>query len=332
VLVSMTVENVDYEKLRDLGHVQAGFKREVAGAIASEAGRGIDADAIRVKLGPGSVRVDARVPDLDGAEAMRLQSELVESTTTLTQRVESSIQNVTGIDEACTGAVTVTNLEASAVAKTASSAGSSRFQAAAWLFGIAAACCCPLLGLLIWQHTSRGAMSKGYMPAPLAARESTSKDDASDSKPLVSDSKVAEGKVAESPAVVKPKAKAKRKAKAKSKPEGAATAEKTENTEKTEKSEKAEKTENTRKGETTAKADQKEQKETDKSQQPSEQASQQKEQKEQKENDKSQQPSQQASEQPADTTKKKRLVRAKRRAKPEEDQKDSKTDPGKAKG
>jgi len=263
VLVSMTVQQVDYEKLRSLGDVQTSFQREVAAAIADQAG-GIDEDAIEVKLAPGSVRVDAHVPDLTGAEAMSLESEIIASTTTLTARLKSSIENVAGIDEALTGSVAVTNLQVNAVAKTASSAGSSRAQAAAWLFGIAAACCCPLLGLLIWQHGAWGAMGKGYMPAPLS---STSRDDTSESKPLVTPP------VTGRQGAGKPKAKVRKK---------------TEKTQETEKTGKTEKTENTQT--TQLNADQKDQ-----------------------------QPSQQPAE------KKKRLVRVKRKAKPDESAREGET-------
>jgi len=287
VLVRMTVQQVDYEKLRSLGDVRTSFQREVATVIADQAAHSIDADAIEVKLAPGSVRVNANVPDLSGAEAMRLESAIIGSATTLTARLKSSIENVAGIDEALTGSVVVTNLEANAVAKTAPPAGLTRAQAAAWLFGIAAACCCPLLGLLIWHHRSWGAMGKGYMPAPLAA-SSTSKDETSDSKPLVtsdskplvtSDSKPLVPAATGSKGAGKPKAKVRKRT------------DKTEKTEKTVETEKTEKTEKTENTETTQpKADEKEQKESEQSQQPSQQP----------------------------VEKKKRLVRAKRRSKPDE--------------
>jgi len=165
----MTVQHLDYERLRSLTDVQTGFQRGVAGAIASRAGHGTKVDEIQVKVAPGSVRVDARITNLTGAEAMSLQSELVSSKASLRTRLTSSISDVAGINQACTGTVTVIDLQARAEAVTASPTGSSRAQAAAWLFGIAATCFCPLLGLLVWQHRARDHSSKDSQPGPLGA-------------------------------------------------------------------------------------------------------------------------------------------------------------------
>jgi len=154
VLVKMIVENLDYERLRSLGDVQARFQRGVAGAIAYEAGHGMKADEIQVKLAPGSVHVSANINKLTGAEAMRLQSKLVSSALSLRALLTSSISQVAGIDKACTGTVTVTQLQARAEAVVPSlSEGNSRAKViAACLFG---ACFCPLVGLLVWQHQAR---------------------------------------------------------------------------------------------------------------------------------------------------------------------------------
>jgi hypothetical protein len=164
VFVKMTLQNLDYERLRSLTDVQTGLQRVVASAIASQGGRGIMVDEIQVKLTPGSVLVDARISSLTGAQAVSLQSELVASEVRLRDQLTSSILEVTGIGQACTGTLSVIDLQAKAEAIIASPTDSSRAQAAAWLFGITAACCCPLLGLLVWQHRARDHSSKGSQP------------------------------------------------------------------------------------------------------------------------------------------------------------------------
>jgi len=183
VLVKMIVENLDYERLRSLGDVQARFQRGVAGAIAYEAGHGMKADEIQVKLAPGSVHVSANINKLTGAEAMRLQSKLVSSALSLRALLTSSISQVAGIDKACTGTVTVTQLQARAEAVVPSlSEGNSRAKViAACLFG---ACFCPLVGLLVWQHQARNHSREDSTPGPLGAK-GTSNEEPSQNTPLV---------------------------------------------------------------------------------------------------------------------------------------------------
>jgi len=182
VLVKMTVQHLDFERLQSLHKVQTGLQRGVAGVIASQAGRGIDLEAIEVKLAPGSVHVDARVGDLTGARAMSLQSEFVASTTSLRAKLTSSIADVTDIDKACTGSITVVDLQAKAVARIASSAASSRTKATAWVCGILIACCCFLLGLLVWYHRTSICIRSGHQYAPLNAKDSN--EELSHRKPL----------------------------------------------------------------------------------------------------------------------------------------------------
>jgi len=158
--------------------VKTGFQRRIASAIASQAGSAITADEIQVKLAPGSVHIDARITNLTEAEATSLQSEFVSSKASLRARLTSSISDVAGIDQVLTGTVSVTHLQI------ASLTSSSRAQAAAWLFGIAAACFCPLSGLLVWQHRVRDHSSKGSQPGPPGA-DGISNTEPSHDTPLV---------------------------------------------------------------------------------------------------------------------------------------------------
>jgi len=116
VLVSMTVANVDYSKLVVLPSVLQAFEACVCRTLALQAGRLMPLSSIKLQLTPGSVRVNARVANLDDTQASSWQSKL-RASPSIRDRLATGIEAVSGIAAACTGPVSVTSFETRAEIK-----------------------------------------------------------------------------------------------------------------------------------------------------------------------------------------------------------------------
>uniref|UniRef100_A0A7S4SS69 Uncharacterized protein n=1 Tax=Alexandrium monilatum TaxID=311494 RepID=A0A7S4SS69_9DINO len=107
--LSMTVENVDYHALSESPRLLADFRSAVSGAIASEAGHGLEEDHVELTLSAGSVVVQAAIHAPPDVCPHALHAAL-ESSETFHESVVARVTEVEGIHEVCTGDVAVSDV------------------------------------------------------------------------------------------------------------------------------------------------------------------------------------------------------------------------------
>lgn len=112
--MSMILNNVDYHLL----HANAGLckmlKQEVGAAVITEAGHGLSAQHIEVKLKPGSVAINVAISSLSATVASDVGKKIQQSPT-LGWRIADKVTGVRGIGSVKTGPITVTHISTSPI-------------------------------------------------------------------------------------------------------------------------------------------------------------------------------------------------------------------------
>eukprot|EP00929_Paragymnodinium_shiwhaense_P093774 TRINITY_DN5403_c0_g1_i4.p1 TRINITY_DN5403_c0_g1~~TRINITY_DN5403_c0_g1_i4.p1 ORF type:complete len:1527 (+),score=346.76 TRINITY_DN5403_c0_g1_i4:119-4699(+) len=115
VVVSMTVNNVDYSTLMSDATILDGFKQKTSEAVAAAAGPGITAAMVTLLLAPGSIAITATISPPASVAVGALTQALTTNTASLTSQVVAGVQEVPGIEQASTGPITVSGVAAASV-------------------------------------------------------------------------------------------------------------------------------------------------------------------------------------------------------------------------
>lgn len=111
MFVRLTVQHLNYAKLTALSETLAAFRQTVHEAIACMVNVSLAPQQFSLELNPGSVSVKARIRDLSPVQIHKWKSE-THATEALKANLEDGISGIAGIDSACTGPITVTDIEA----------------------------------------------------------------------------------------------------------------------------------------------------------------------------------------------------------------------------
>lgn len=113
VTASMTINNVDYGRLRKTPSVLAAFKEAIREALVSEAGGHTTPEFVEMALSAGSVRVHSTIAPLRGHDASTVKLELESSMHSLRELLVAKVTSLRGIADVSTGRVTISDLEIS---------------------------------------------------------------------------------------------------------------------------------------------------------------------------------------------------------------------------
>jgi len=108
---SFTVYGVDFEALMAEGALRTAFEAHVKAAFAGEVGRGVLASDVHLSLSPDSVIVGVAVSPPESADAESLQACLHHSPSLL-DSLQRRLRHLDGMENACTGCIEVSPIEA----------------------------------------------------------------------------------------------------------------------------------------------------------------------------------------------------------------------------
>eukprot|EP00929_Paragymnodinium_shiwhaense_P069872 TRINITY_DN35297_c0_g1_i1.p1 TRINITY_DN35297_c0_g1~~TRINITY_DN35297_c0_g1_i1.p1 ORF type:complete len:507 (-),score=81.73 TRINITY_DN35297_c0_g1_i1:479-1999(-) len=120
VIMTLTVQGVNYNDLVDKEQVLQSFKSNVKEAVASEAGDGIRAEHVGVELSPGSVKVKTTITPPEGIVVSGVQEKL-SSSTTIVGSVVDKVKQDADLLQMASGDITATMTDAPVTVGTHSS-------------------------------------------------------------------------------------------------------------------------------------------------------------------------------------------------------------------